>query len=444
VQSFEELEIPQALRSAVEGELTQGEQVLWLGRPSRNREVQPPKRVLTYIGIGMLAFALVLAIFGIVRLPPLLIFAGGVGLFGVIFVLIGRLDPGKSCRYCYVVTNRRALLVERVTRIGSVGVRTTSYPPEKLVGLERVDHHTVAGAGDLIFEYDFALPGQSFDWKSGTMLNRTAGFGASNVAQRVPRGFFFLDQARDVERLIRTALLGEAETAPASLQAATHECSTEVICREDVPISADLKAKVLGNLDASEKVVWLGKPSGKLVILRSLGWVVAGCFPALVAVLWLAIALLPSKPAPTGQKNQPAAQSQGPNLVGPGILMLMSLGLMSVPFVRGYFAGRSCYALTTRRALVYRSGLFGPTRESYPPQEVAAMRRSNSWLQGGSGDLIFNSVRVIRRSGSINSLPIFTMKTTHYGFLAIPRIEEVEHLVHDTLIVPFADKARHG
>jgi hypothetical protein len=446
--SFGELLIPDTLREAVEKELTPGEEILWLGRPSRNPLVQPPKTIFSYIGLGLIGFAGFLALLGVVRFAPLLIFAAGAGLFGLIFYFIGRVDPTKSCRSCYVVTNRRAILVELAMRIGSVGVRTTSYLPENLVGLERVDHHTVAGAGDLILEYDFALPGQSFDWKSGTVRNQTAGFGRSDVAQRVARGFFFLDHAREVERLIRTELLGQEDNPQdnpqAALAPAADAGAAAVVCREDGTISAELKAKVLGNLDASEKVVWLGQPSAKLVALRSLGYVVAAAFPALIALIWFAVVLLSAK-APTGPtpKNAAAAQSQGisfSSLIAPGGLMLVSLGLASVPLLRGYFAGRSCYALTTRRALVYRAGLFGPTRESYPPQEVAAMRHSDAWLEAGSGDLIFRSVLVLRRAGSINGLTIPGWKTTNYGFLALPRVKEVEHIVQETLIDPYVDR----
>jgi hypothetical protein len=444
LQSFAELEIPDALRAAVETELTPGEEILWLGRPSRNPEVQPRKKILSYVGIGMISLAVMLALFAMVRFAPLLIFAGGLGLFGVIFFFIGRVDPTRSCKYCYVVTNRRAILVEQAMRIGSVGVRTTSYLPENLVGLERVEHPSVAGAGDLIFEYEFALPGQTFDWKSGTIRNQNAGFGRSDVAQRVARGFFLLDQPREVERLIRTELLGQEDNTPDNPQAtpAADDNATPVVCREDSPIAAELKAKVLGNLDASEQVVWLGQPSGKLLALRSLGYAVVGSFPALVAVIWLAV-VLSAKPTPTPTQKNPAAQSQGVSfgsLIVPGGLMLLSLGLISVPLARGYFAGRSCYALTTRRALVYRAGLFGPTRESYPPQEVAAMRRSDAWLEAGSGDLIFRSVIVVKRAGSINGLPIPGWKTTNYGFLAIPHVRNVEHIVQETLVDPFVDR----
>ena len=56
----------------------------------------------------------------------------------------------------------------------------------------------------------------------------------------------------------------------------------------------------------------------------------------------------------------------------------------AVGLVRWRKATRTCYALTNRRALVYKEGLFGPTRESYTPMEVSGMRRSPSWLVAGT------------------------------------------------------------
>src|SRR5437763_293374 len=40
-RTWAQLEIPSAFRDAVEQELKADEEVLWLGRPSRNREVHP-------------------------------------------------------------------------------------------------------------------------------------------------------------------------------------------------------------------------------------------------------------------------------------------------------------------------------------------------------------------------------------------------------------------
>ena len=55
--------------------------------------------------------------------------------------------------------------------------------------MERRDNAAVAGAGDLIFEYVFALPGNSLNLKTGSFLQQGATAGLSTSPQRVPRGF---------------------------------------------------------------------------------------------------------------------------------------------------------------------------------------------------------------------------------------------------------------
>ncbi len=115
-----------------------------------------------------------------------------------------------------------------------------------------------------------------------------------------------------------------------------------------------------------------------------------------------------------------------------------------MPFVRRYAGRRTCYALTNRRALVYKEGFFGATRASYPPLEVSNMRRSDSWFCKGSGDLIFRTVKVISAARLKPGLLNQGVKTTHFGFLAIPHVHEVEKLVRETLIDRFVDKLNHA
>ncbi|MFL5244172.1 MAG: hypothetical protein ACJ8FY_18875 [Gemmataceae bacterium] len=133
VQSFEELEIPASFRTALDNELTDGEKVLWLGRPSRNPQVHPQNPMLTPIGVGLLIVAVVAAMAAIISgagaFP--LVFAAFLGLFGFVFLLPRLLGPSKSCRSCYVVTNRRAMLIE--LSVWGRAPRAKSYLPHELV-----------------------------------------------------------------------------------------------------------------------------------------------------------------------------------------------------------------------------------------------------------------------------------------------------------------------
>jgi hypothetical protein len=506
-QTFEELGIPPSFREAVEKELTRDEKMVWLGRPSRNRQVHPRNTILSIIGLGLIALGLGVAFISLGAGGGLFpcVFGGALAAIGCAFLLPLVIDPTKSCRSCYVVTNRRAILVEvSVWALGRPKAKT--YLPHELLGLERRNHPEAAGAGDLIFEYYFAMSGRSIDPNSGFMHQQgSTGVGLNNTTpNRIPRGFFLLDQVGEVEHLIRTTLLEQLEQAldepeqssgaggvpepdaeavsftcacgvtveaPGSLAGRwvkCPRCSVAVSiprpvvgagaaaghepCREDGPIAADVKAKTLAELDPTEKVIWLGRPVPRLVFVRSSGWLVGGAVGTLIALVWLINALLPAKAADAaaaqkalaaqqaGKAATAAAKAAAPNLWLPGGLLLVSTCCAVVPLVRWHFARRTCYALTNRRALVYKEGLFGPIRESYPPLEVANMRQSNSWLFSGSGDLIFRTVTVITTSRNRNGTSSSSVRTVHYGFLAIAQVQDVGRLVRETLIDRLVDK----
>jgi hypothetical protein len=507
LQSFEELGIPDSFRAAVESELTAGEKIVWLGRPSRNPQVHPRNPALSMMGIGLMGLGLAVAVLSTVvgglHFFPLL-FAGVLALIGALFFFLPKLnDPTKSCRSAYVVTNRRAMLVEM--SLWAMGrPKAKSYLPHELLGLERRKHPEVAGAGDLILEYYFATSGNTFDGQSGFMHQQGAtGVGMNNsTPNRIPRGFFLLDQVSEVEDLIRTTLLSQLEKAldePAHRPAANGvaepdaeivsvscacgitieapgrlaeksvkcpQCSAAVSIpvpefsaadgpqryREDGPIPADLKAKTLAELDPREKIVWVGKPEPGLVFVRNSGWLMLAGVGLVITLIFLVRPLLSTKAADAvvqqkGVAAQQAAKTAAApkNEIGPSVLLPLSfvfvwVGIAMVPVVRWHFAKRTCYVLTNRRALVYKEGLFGPIRESYPPLEVANMRQSNSWVFSGCGDLIFRTVMTVTTSRNSRGGSSSSVRTTYYGFLAIPHVQEVATLVRETLIDRFVDK----
>lgn len=466
-QTFEELEIPASYRQAVEKELTRDEKLLWVGRPSLNPQVHPRNPMLLMIGGGLLALAVLIVLVNLVsavggKSVGLIgfLFAGVLGVIGLAFLLPWLINTAKQCRYCYAVTNRRALLVE----LSMKGPAVQSYLPQQLVGMERKDHAAIAGAGDLVFEYVFTLPGNSINPLTGSFLQQGATAGSSRSPQRVPRGFLCLDQVRDVEDLVRTTLLVHLEqtldaptsAAHAPVHAASVACAcgvtieappalagksvkcprcaaavalaprqidagAPVSCREDGPVPADLKEKTLSGLDPNEKPVWIGQPIPKLVLLRNGAFLAGGGVGILAALIWVIV-------------WQPGS------LLLPLGLLVASACVAAVALVRWHTATRTCYALTNRRALVYQESLFGPTRDSYSPLEVSNMRRSDSWQAAGSGDLIFRTVQVISRTQSRPGRSETSVKTVHYGFLAIPHLDDVEKLVRETLIDRFVDK----
>jgi hypothetical protein len=216
LQTYEELEIADVFRKAVEEELSKDEKLVWLGRPSRNPDVHPdPTKIMTFIGIGVLVVAVLLAT--VLKAP--IFFAVVFGLFGVLFIVAPRLLKGKGIgayQACYAVTNRRALLFERgelgidegnaLSLKSAFGTRCKSYLPHQLLGLERRSNAKVPGAGDLVFEYIFVV-GRNVTKFPGT----TGTLQQTNTPQRVPRGFFYLDNVDEVERVVRATLLANLE-----------------------------------------------------------------------------------------------------------------------------------------------------------------------------------------------------------------------------------------
>jgi hypothetical protein len=210
--------------------------------------------------------------------------------------------------------------------------------------------------------------------------------------------------------------------------------------REDGEVPADLKEKILADVNANEKVVWVAQPVQALILRRSMGWLIGGAAVALLGLLFMMGGLLSKAPQPAPGRPAPPPQATGGFFGSISTIMLIGgLCCAAVPLYRWKMAQGTCYALTNRRALVYKQGLFSPTRESYAPSEVADMRRAESWLMNGGGDLIFRTVKTISTSYS-QGRSSSSVSTTHYGFLAIAHVKEIDKLVRETIIDRFVDK----
>jgi hypothetical protein len=456
--TFEGVGLPDYFRKAVEEELTQDEKLVWLGQPSQNPEVHPPKTVFTVIGIVILCVAVALPL--LVRGMPIF-FPVALCFFGFLFLIAPRLiNPVHAYQACYVITNRRAILFERGVpglhpgATSLLAPRCRSYHPHELLALECRKNPRVPGSGDLIFEYIFSLGGVNtgFPGSQGTIQT-------SGVPQRIPRGFFYLDRVEEVEQLLRATLLDNLErkmdqdTTPVPTRQPLREepsvprsaAPVGGPAMEDCQVPADLRDKVRAELNSNEQLVWVGQPDLTLVFRRSLGYLIGGGIMVLFGLLLFVAGFL-AKAAPPAAVGKGAAQVKTlppPPVMTtglPSIVFVIGAVCLVVPFYRWKMAQGTWYALTNRRALVNKKGLFGPTRESYSPAEVAAMRRSDSWIYKGGGDLIFRSVTVVTRSYNTRGRSSTSVRTTHYGFLALANVKPVEKLVRETLIDRFVDR----
>ena len=183
----------------MQAELDRGEKLLWFGAPLPERVAQQEKAVG---GAGIAA-----AIFGVFWLCGVLfiggsaakmgapivfpIFAGGMFLFGLFFVaqalgLAGK--PSQEAKRArdtvYAVTDKRLIVL-----VAGQGAR--SYTPRDIERVERRD--TPDGRGDVLFARERATNYANGNYRLHERWKEL--------------GFFGIENAREVERLIRTELL---------------------------------------------------------------------------------------------------------------------------------------------------------------------------------------------------------------------------------------------
>lgn len=201
--------LPLELEAAVRAELRDDEQLLWVGQPRPSCYARR-SIFLVLFGIPWTAFALFWMagasgmLFAGTRTSP-----GGAGvhggvvalfscfpLFGLPFVAIGLgmlSSPywlrRQARRTCYALTDRRAIL-RQAGVFGSVDTR--SYEPAALGRIHRREY--AGGCGDLVFEEVVSF-GRDSDGDRTTNTTRY--------------GFLAIEEVREVENLLRTALLSD-------------------------------------------------------------------------------------------------------------------------------------------------------------------------------------------------------------------------------------------
>ncbi len=127
----------------------------------------------------------------------------------------------------------------------------------------------------------------------------------------------------------------------------------------------------------------------------------------------------------------------------PLIFVAIGIGIAVVaPKIAIKQAELGWYAVTNQRALVYIPSAFGSGGEttSYEPNELRRMRVQTSKVVKGAGDLIFKTKITEKRTDYVDRRTRQTVKTetsrseTHFGFLGIPDVREVETLIHNVLL----------
>jgi len=162
-------------------------------------------------------------------------------------------------------------------------------------------------------------------------------------------------------------------------------------------LSMNATRLVNAELNDGEHVVWSAAPDSKRVILRTLPAVVFGIPWTTFSVFWI------YKAAGIGTRNDlfnSVFALFGLPFVLVGLAMLLS------PYFAIRMARESAYVITNRRALVFKSGLFGRVSiDSFSPSQLENVSRTQH--ADGTGDVHFvkavshgpNNVQVMRMAG---------------------------------------------
>jgi hypothetical protein len=211
---------------------------------------------------------------------------------------------------------------------------------------------------------------------------------------------------------------------------------------DDSAVPEELREKIRDELTKGEKLVWIGQPDPKLVLLKNL----AVCAVAALILLFMA-----------GMAVRALVRS--PRVEGAQVILLVAglvgLGIAAaLPFFQRWKATKSCYAVTSRRAIVLdRNAIGAPKLTNYNPADLAGMRRRDWWFFQDAGDVIFRTKVTItvtdhygpgrgrggRRMNQYRGSSI-SRSVTHYGFLCVRHPRDVELLIREKLVDPILDK----
>jgi hypothetical protein len=196
---FDGQDIPASIRENIRGQLAEGEQVIWVGRPSlkllrrHDSMTRIASAVLIAVGLGS-QVGIALALTGL-YLVVASVFALAFTAFGIVGLLLPILHKRKaSKRSVYVLTDRRALVWDSLTQI-------QSYAAGEVKDLRREEDSRLPGAGDLIFDLEDA---DAVDLGGPPASKTKRGRREKQIATH---GFEMLEDVEAVEKLVRETLI---------------------------------------------------------------------------------------------------------------------------------------------------------------------------------------------------------------------------------------------
>jgi hypothetical protein len=173
---------------------------------------------------------------------------------------------------------------------------------------------------------------------------------------------------------------------------------------DEPSLPPELADRVANELAADEKLLWVGQPRADLAARPVWILIPMGIFFAGFALFWTALA--PWFMAPCGVP-----------FIAIGIFLLAS------PIWLRALARKTLYALTDRRAIIFKPSWFGRVHvHSFTAAGLGQMSRKER--PDGSGDLVF---QVYTTGFGENA------RSEAQGFLAIDDVRHVEDLIRRTL-----------
>ncbi|HYT93745.1 MAG TPA: hypothetical protein VEL76_33810 [Gemmataceae bacterium] len=227
---------------------------------------------------------------------------------------------------------------------------------------------------------------------------------------------------------VGTAANGKAATPAAKPKPAPTRNAADVLAESG--LSAEERDRLEGELDRGEQLLWAGKPVARSAFMR--GWGVGAGF--LFGAIIMIVALIVMWNHGVFHDSFGTIMAL---ILGGGIAGCVVFGI-AWPYLQRWYAGRTVYAVTTKRALAWVCNYFGKTSlVSYQPADMVKLSRSDIKKgDDGIGHLVFGvTVRTTRTSDGI------IRSYRSYGFFLVHRPLVVERLLREYLIDPFIDAA---
>ncbi len=192
------------------------------------------------------------------------------------------------------------------------------------------------------------------------------------------------------------------------------------------PVPEEWKRRIARELEAGEELLWVDQPDPTLALFRSLrviGPILVVLAFMLAFVLWLSWDNI--------------RQGQIGFIVPPGLLLLLIFVALFLLLWQRRLAQWTCYALSSRRALVFLPGLLGKLGlTNYSPEQLRQARFEGSRLFGPeAGDWIFRQIITITtKRYTVNGIrtpwrdEVFR-GVKSYGFLSLRHARQIEPIL---------------